>query len=220
MYQLRFQVLLRYTDDLAWGLALSLSLSFTSLLLGSALGLALAFARSFGNEWIKKVVDSYVEFFRNIPLLLIIIFIFFGLPLMDVRILDKYYSVIVAMSLYASAYLTEIFRAGIESVESRYLEAGRSIGLSTAGLARYIIGPLMFAEILPALGNFAISLFKDSSLATAAAVPELTFVGRKINTDTWRVVEAWTAVAGVYLGVSYALAFLLRNIERRVIAWR
>ena len=220
MYQLRFQILLRYIDRLAYGVFLAISITFASLLIGAVIGLVMALMRTRGNLAFRRVATAYVEFFRNIPLLLIIIFIFFGLPLMGIQFLDKFASVTVAMSLYAGAYLTEIFRAGIESIESRFIEAGQSIGLTSSDIVRYVILPLMFAESLPALSNLTISLFKDSSLAAAASVPEITFVGRVINTDTWRIVEAWTAVAGIYLGVSYFMALLLRRVERSLLRWR
>lgn len=220
MYTLHWEVLGRYAGKLAWGLVLSLTLTFASLVLGSVIGLLIAFARVYGNVALRRFATAYVEVFRNIPLLLIIIFVYFGLPLMGIRFLDNVPSVIAAMSLYAAAYLAEIFRAGMLSVEKGYLEAGAAIGLTRVGVARHIMIPLMFAQALPALGNMTISLFKDSSLASAASVAEVTLVGRIINTDTWRIVEAWTAVGGIYLGVSYVLAFILRRVEKPLVHWR
>jgi His/Glu/Gln/Arg/opine family amino acid ABC transporter permease subunit len=220
MYTLRWEVLLPYVPRLAWGLALSLTITGASLLLGSILGLLLAFARTSSNVALRRSASAYVELLRNVPLLLIIIFIYFGLPLMGIRFLDNVPSVIVAMSLYAAAYLCEIFRAGILSVEKGYIEAGKSIGLTSLGVARHVTIPLMFAQALPAIGNMTISLFKDSSLASAASVAEVTLVGRVINTDTWRIVEVWTVVGGIYLGISYILAFLLRRIEVPFVRWR
>ena len=220
MYTLQWGVLLRYLDRLLWGVVLSLSITAASLLAGAVIGLLLAFAQVYGNRLLRGIVKWYVEFFRNIPLLLIIVIIYFCLPLIGIRFLDNFASVILAMSLYAGAYLTEVFRAGILSVEKVYLEAGKSIGLTGVGVARYVTLPLMFAQVLPALSNTTISLFKDSSLASSVSVAEITLIGRIINTDTWRIVEAWTVVAGFYLGVSYLLAFLLRRVEQRLVRWR
>lgn len=220
MYTPHFEVILRYVDQLGAAVLLSLAITFASLFFGAILGLLMAFARVFGGSWLRWLAAAYVEVFRNIPLLLIIVFIYFGLPLVGIRFLENVPSVILAMSLYAGSYLTEIFRAGIVSVEAGYVEAGKSIGLTGRGVARHVLIPLAFTQALPALGNMAISLFKDSSLASATAVREITFVGRLINTDTWRVIEAWTVVGGFYLGISYLFAFLLRQVEKRYIRWR
>lgn len=220
MYTLRFEALLPYVDRLLWAVTLSLGLTLASLLVGSCIGLFIAFLRVYGGPVLSRVASAYVEVFRNIPLLLIIVFIYFGLPLVGIRFLDNVPSVILALSLYGGSYLSEVFRAGILSVEVGYIEAGKSIGLTSGGVARHILLPLAFAQALPALGNMTISLFKDTSLASVAAVREITFVGRLINTDTWRVVEAWTVVGGFYLGISYLFALLLRRVEKGYIRWR
>jgi len=136
--------------------------------------------------------------------------------LADAVVFDGEGSMIVALSLYYAAYLCEVFRAGILSVGRRYLDAGKSIGLTNVGVARYITVPIMFRSVLPSLTNTAISLFKDTSIAMAIAVPELTFAARKISTDTFKVFEAWLTVGAIYLVIAWLIGAVMRALERRI----
>jgi ABC-type amino acid transport system permease subunit len=131
-------------------------------------------------------------------------------------VLDGENTTIAGLAVYGGAYLAEVFRAGILSVGRGFLEAGRSLGLSGVQIARYVTLPIMFRTVLPSLGNTFISLFKDTSLAMAIAVPELTFVTRKFVTDTFQYIQAWTVAGVLYLVTTYALAALLRFLERRI----
>jgi His/Glu/Gln/Arg/opine family amino acid ABC transporter permease subunit len=171
--------------DLLWrGLLLGIGLAIFSLFIGSILGLIGSFVRVYGSRSARAIVTAYVEFVRNIPLLLIIYFVYYGLPLLGISILDNLWSFVFSLALYSGAYLTEVFRAGIQAVSKGYIEAGKSIGLTRFQTARYVIIPLMFRITLPSLGNTLISLFKDTSLASALSVKELTFGAIKINGDT------------------------------------
>ncbi|HYP61177.1 MAG TPA: ABC transporter permease subunit, partial [Thermomicrobiales bacterium] len=95
-------------------------------------------------------------------------------------------------------------------------DAGRSLGLSRLALARYITTPIMLRAVLPSLSNTFISLFKDTSIAVAIATPELTMAARKVSTNYFRVIEAWTTAGALYLVTSYAIAISLRMVERRI----
>jgi len=226
VYDFEWGVVLRHRAEFFGGLWLALQLAFAGLAIGSAIGLLTAFARTSGRRYLAAPAAVYVEVVRGVPLLLLIFIFYFGLPIFayntfrpeiaDLLVLDGEASAIIALSIYAGAYLAEIFRAGILSVSGRYLDAGRSLGLTGLGLARYVTLPIMFRGVLPSLSNTFISLFKDTSLAFAISVPELTFVARKLNTDTFRTLEAWTAAGALYLLTSYGLALLLRVVERRI----
>ena len=198
-----------------WGLALGLGLAIVSLFLGSVIGMGGAFARSFGPRWLRLAVASYVEFTRNIPLLLIVYFAFYGLPRVGITVLNNVWSFVVALSVYAGAYLTEVFRAGVNSVPVGYTEAGKAIGLAPWQRARFITLPVTFRIILPSLSNTFISLFKDTSLASALAVPELTYAAEWLNVNTFRTIEAWTFATVMYLIAGYGIAIALRRVERR-----
>ena len=226
VFGLNWDVIWRYRDEFLWGLALGLKLAVIGLVIGCVIGLLIAFARTSRHSWLSRIAGAYVEFIRNIPLLLILFFLYFGLPMWaysavprdiaDILVMDGDTTAIVGLAIYGGAYLAEVFRAGILSVSRSFVEAGRSLGLSGRQIVRYVTLPIMFRTVLPSLSNTFISLFKDTSLAMAIAVPELTFVTRKIVTDTFQYIQAWTTAGALYLITTYAIATLLRFFERRV----
>ena len=214
-YNFNFDPVWRDFDLLLEGLLLGLRLAFIALLIGTVIGLLCGYARVSRHRWLSALVWLYVEIIRNTPILLLIFFVFFGLPELGIYALDKYDSFTLALAIYAGAYLAEVFRAGLSSIPTQYVEAAKAIGLRPWQRQRYVVWPVMFRICLPALSNNFISLFKDTSLAAAIAVPELTFYARKINVDTFRVIETWLVASILYLVVCYAIAFLLRQVERR-----
>jgi His/Glu/Gln/Arg/opine family amino acid ABC transporter permease subunit len=226
VFGLNWDTLWRHRDEFIIGLALGLKLALIGLALACVIGMLAAFARTSRHRWLSMPAAAYVEVIRNIPLLLILFFLYFGVPmwansalprdLADVLVLDGENTAILALAIYGGAYLAEVFRAGILGVGRSFLEAGRSLGLSGLQIARYVTLPIMARTVLPSLGNTFISLFKDTSLAMAIAVPELTFVTRKFVTDTFQFIQAWTAAAILYLATTYALAAFLRVLERRI----
>jgi ABC-type amino acid transport system permease subunit len=137
------------------------------------------------------------------------------LPQLGLR-LSKTNSFILALAIYSGAYLAEVFRGGLLGVPRGMREAGLAIGLSEMQIRLRIIIPIMFRAVLPALGSTFIGLFKDTSLAAAIAVPELTFEARKINVETFRVVETWLVASGLYVATCAILAAILRQIEARL----
>src|SRR6266542_2909107 len=178
-----------------------------------------AFARTSSNRVLQQVVAGYVEFVRNLPLLLIIFFVYYGLPQFGIRFLDNVGSIVLALAVYSGAYLTEFFRAGILAVSKGFQEAGKSIGRTQFQVARFVTMPLMFRIVLPSLSNTLVSLFKDTSLGAAIAVPELTYAGMVLNTNTWRILESWSAIGALYLATCYGLAFMMRRVERHYASW-
>jgi polar amino acid transport system permease protein len=215
LYQFNWRPVFQNFDLLLNGLVLGIGIAVLSLVVGCVLGLLGAFARVYGPRALRTTATAYVEFVRNIPLLLMIYFIYFGLPLIGISLLDNLWSFVFALALYSGAYLTETFRAGIEAVSKGYIEAGTAIGLTPFQVARYVTMPLMFRIVLPSLGNTFISLFKDTSLASAISVAELTYGAIRINVNTWRVIEVYTVVGLLYLATCYSIAGLLRLLERR-----
>ena len=122
----------------------------------------------------------------------------------------------VALTIYAGAYLTEIFGSGILSVSKRYLEAGRSIGLSRFQTARHVTTPIMFRTVLPSLSTTFISLFKDTGAAFFIGVRELSFAANKVNTDFFRPIEGWLMAGAMYFATAWLLAVTFRFLERRI----
>lgn len=214
-YNFDWSVIARNADKMIDGLLLGLYLAIVSLLIGCLIGLVTAYARLSGKRWLSGPVWAYVEFIRCTPLLLLIFFLYFGLPEFDINFLDKSQSFVLSLSLYAGAYMSEVFRAGLASIPKSYVEAAKAIGMRPWQRQRYVVLPVMFRITLPSVSNNLISLFKDTSLAAAIAVPELTFVARQINANTFRVMEVWLTASALYLVTAYLIAMILRLVERR-----
>ena len=214
-YTLNFSPVWRNFDQLLGGLLLSLELAVVALLVGGVIGLVVAFALTGRNVWLKRLASTYVTIIRNLPILVLILFAYFALPQMGLR-LDKISSFIGTLAIYSGAYLAEVFRAGLLAIPQGLKEAGLAIGLTPGQIRRSIILPLMFRNVLPSLSSTLISLFKDTSLAAAIAVPELTFEARKINVESFRVVETWMVASGLYVVTCSILAAFMRRIERRL----
>lgn len=213
-YILNFNAVWRDFDLLISGLLLGLRLAFISILLGSVIGLFVAFALVSKNHLLRAVSSVYVTVIRNIPILILILFIYFALPSVGI-LLDKVPSFVFALTIYSAAYIAEVFRGGLLSLNKGLLEAGLATGMTQIQTNRIIMIPLMLRSVLPALSNNFISLFKDTSLAAVIAVPELTYYTRKINTESFRVIESWMVTSLLYIGTCFLIAFTLRQLEKR-----
>ncbi|AUT48447.1 amino acid ABC transporter permease [Achromobacter sp. Marseille-Q0513] len=214
-YTLNFGAVWRNFEYLMSGLALSLGLAAVSILIGAAIGLALAFALTSRRLALSAPARLYVTLLRNLPILVLVLFAYFALPQLGVRI-DKIKSFMLVLSLYSGAYLAEVFRAGLLSIPRGLTEAGLAIGLTPTQIRATIIAPLMLRNVLPSLSSTIISLFKDTSLAAVIAVPELTFAARKINVESFRVIETWIVTSALYVACCFLIAAALRLIERRL----
>jgi His/Glu/Gln/Arg/opine family amino acid ABC transporter permease subunit len=214
-YTLNFAAVWRNFDLLLSGLALSLGLAVISIVIGAAIGLAVAFALTSKSRIFGVPAQLYVTVIRNLPILVLVLFAYFALPQMGVR-LGKIESFVAVLSLYSGAYLAEVFRAGLLSIPRGLTEAGLAIGLTPMQIRGSIIAPLMLRNVLPSLSSTVISLFKDTSLAAAIAVPELTFAARKINVESFRVIETWMVTSALYVATCFLIAALLRRVERRL----
>jgi polar amino acid transport system permease protein len=214
-YHLNFGYIWTHFDKLSWGLLLSLELAFVSILIGMAIGLGLALVYTAGGKLIRGVVAGYVEFIRNVPLLLLVYLVFYGVPSVGGFAYDATTSFIITLSVYAGAYMVEVFRAGLAAVPKGLTDAGMAIGLTGWQRLLSVRLPTMFRIILPSLSNAYVSLFKDTSLASVIAVPELTYGAQWIKTNSFRVIETWAVVTPMYLVTGYALLFALQRLERR-----
>jgi His/Glu/Gln/Arg/opine family amino acid ABC transporter permease subunit len=213
-YTLHFDVVWASLDKLLWGLALGLGLALAAVAIGAVIGLVAGFASVGPSAFWRRLAGLYVTVFRNLPILMIVLAVYFALPQYGIR-LDKTESFVASLAVYAGAYLTEVFRAGLLAVPKGVIEAGRAIGLTRLQTNIHIVAPIMFRNALPALGTTFISLFKDSSIAAAIAIPELTFEARKINVESFRVVETWTVASFLYVSTCMLMAACLRTLERR-----
>jgi len=213
-YHLNFGYVWQHIDRLLWGLLLSLEMAILAIAIGVVIGLTLAVAHLAGGKTTQRAISAYVEIFRNVPLLLLVYIVFYGIPMQfDIRY-GATTSFIVTLSIYAGAYLVEVFRAGLAAVPPGLIEAGKAIGLTPWQRLVSIRIPTMLRISLPALGNTFVSLFKDTSVAAVIAVPELTFGAQWINLNSFRVVEVFSVITVLYLGAGYAIIQVMRWLER------
>lgn len=214
-YTLNFSAVWRSFDQLLWGLGLSLGLAFVAIAIGCVIGLVTAFGLLSKQAFLRRLAQVYVTIIRNTPILVLVLFTFFAMPQMGIR-LGKIESFVATLSIYSGAYLAEVFRGGLLAVPNGLREAGLAIGLTQAQIRNSIVIPLMLRNVLPSLSSTMISLFKDTSLAAAIAVPELTFEARKINVESFRVIETWMVTSMLYVATCSVLAALLRRLEKRM----
>ena len=219
-YHFNFRYIWRHFDRLWEGLILSLELAFVSILLGMVIGLVLALVYADGGRVSRTVVAGYVEFIRNVPLLLLVYLVFYGLPSIGGFSYGPTTSFVITLSVYAGAYLVEVFRAGLDAVPKGLIDAGKAIGLTPFQRLVYIRLPTMFRIVLPSLSNTYISLFKDTSVASVIAVPELTYGAQWINFNTFRIIEVYAVVTPMYLVTGYAILLSLQQLEKRYVVRR
>tara|TARA_B110000438_G_scaffold89123_1_gene88576 strand:- start:1950 stop:2615 length:666 start_codon:yes stop_codon:yes gene_type:complete len=214
-YHFNFSYIWRHFDRLLYGLALSLELALVSIGIGMIIGLLLALVYVESGKTIRFFVASYVELIRNSPLLLLVYLIFYGIPSIGWFQYSATTSFIVTLSIYSGAYLVEVFRSGLASVPEGLIDAGKAIGMKPWQRLISIRIPTMFRIILPALSNTYISLFKDTSIASVIAVPELMYGAQWINFNTFRIIEVYAVITPMYLVTGYLILLSLRQVEKK-----
>ena len=198
------------------GMGITLKLMFVSGILGITLGLLLSLLRLSQNVWLRSLAGIYVTLMRGTPLLLQILFIYFALPpLLDLR-LDAEPAGILALSLNCAAYLTEIFRAAIQSIDKGQMEAARALVMGYSLAMRRVILPQTFRRLLPPVVNEMSSLAKDTSLVSVISLGELLYVTQRLGAKYLRPWEVYFWAALGYLLIVIALSMLAGLLERRL----
>lgn len=198
------------------GIQLTFFITIVGVAIGFVIGAFTGIARLSKNRLIFGIATVYVEIIRGTPILVQILFIYFGFAdLFDIN-LDKITASIIAIALNAGAYIAEIVRGGIQSIDKGQTEAGRSIGLSAAQTMRYIVWPQAFKRMIPPLGNQFIISLKDTSLFSAIAVNELLYQGKYYASSAFVYFEPYAMVAIFYLAITIPSMLILRRVERRL----
>jgi polar amino acid transport system permease protein len=214
-YHVNFNFVWKYFDKLEWGLVLSLELAVVGIFFGIIIGLTLALIAQHSGRTVRALIAAYVEFIRNVPLILLVYLVFYGIPSVGGFAYSATTSFIATLAVYAGAYLVEVFRAGLDAIPKGLIDAGRAIGLTPLQRILHVQIPTMFRIVLPSLSNAFISLFKDTSVASVLAVPELTYGANWIYTNTFRIVETYAVMVPMYVVTGYVLLFGLRLLERQ-----
>ncbi|WP_075757361.1 amino acid ABC transporter permease [Sporomusa sphaeroides] len=200
---------------LLMGAGVTVQITALSVGFGLLIGMFVGIAR-LSTLWpVKMLAAIYVDFIRGTPLLVQIFLIYFALPLMVGQRIDPFIAAITACSVNSGAYVAEIFRSGIQSIDKGQTEAGRSLGMTWAQTMRYIILPQAFKRIIPPLGNEFIAMLKDSSLVSVIGFEELTRRGQLIIARTYGSFEIWLTVAFIYLIMTFTISRLVDYLERR-----
>ncbi len=197
------------------GLYYTLAISAGAICLGYILGLAGGLARVSENVLAREASRLYVVFFRGTPLL-IQIYIFYFCLAAAIHYDNPVIIGIVALAAFSGAYITEIVRAGIESIERGQIEAALSTGLTRWQTMRYVIFPQAFRRIIPPVTGQFVSLIKDSSLLSVISVRELTKASEVVNATTYKTFEAYLPLALIYLALTYPLSHLTQRLEQKL----
>ena len=185
----------------------TLRLAIPAIVLGFALGIVVGLARLANAAWIRVPAVMYVEFFRGVPLVMVIFWFWFIIP--------QYGIALTAFVIFEAAYFGEIVRAGVQSVPRGQVEAARALGLSGAKAMRYVILPQALRNMVPSLVTQMIVLFKDTSLASIIGYVDLTKAAQIVNNREIRPFELYLFIAVVYWICTYSMSRMARRLERR-----
>lgn len=197
------------------GFYYTLLVSIGSICLGFCLGVMGGLARISTNVIVRELATLYVEFFRGTPLL-VQIYVFYFCIAAAIHFDNALIIGIVTLAFFSGAYISEIVRAGIESIDRGQVEAAESIGLSHWQTMRHIVFPQALRRIIPPVTGQFVSLIKDSSLLSIISVRELTRASEVINATTYKTFEAYLPLAGLYLLLTYPLSYLTRRLEKKM----
>jgi len=215
-YNFRFDAVYNNLPFLLEGIYLTLLISGLSLVLSMVLGLGVAVGRLSSSRVLSFVSATYVEVFRDTPVLVQLFWVYYVLPiLLGVRI-DALTASIIGLTLHSAAFLSEIYRAGIQTVPVGHIEAAKVLGLSRVDTFIRIVMPQAVRNVLPPLVNNLIDLIKLSSLSSVFAVGEITRKAGELSASTFRPLEIFTFVAIMYFMICWPLSLLIRGLERRL----
>ena len=197
------------------GAGVTIEITAIAVGLGFIFGLITSVCRLSDVKILQVIAVCYVNIIRGTPMLVQIFLIYFALPMVIGQRINPFVAAVAACSINSGAYVSEIFRAGIQSVDKGQMEAGRSLGLSWMQTMRYVILPQAFKHVIPPLGNEFISMTKETSLVSVIGFEELTRRGQLIIAKTYGSFEIWLTVAVIYLVMTLTSARLVSYLERR-----
>lgn len=214
-YQWDFSLVWQNLPVLLKGLGVTLELWLLAGIVGTLIGLAVGVVRARGPRFIYPLTSAFVEVFRNTPVLIQLIWFYYAFPVLVGIQFSTFGAAALALTLYTAAYSTEIFRAGLQSIERGQWEGAKALGMPPGVMLRRIILPQVFRRMLPALTNRMIELAKVTSLASILTVNELMYQGRLLSSTWYRPVEIFTVVALLYFVLIWPGSYLAARLERR-----
>ena len=198
------------------GLGWTLLLAVCAIACSTLIGLTIALLGLSANRLLRVVSRCYVEIFRSVPMLVMVLWVFYGLPIVTGLRLDVFAAGLTALALCDSAFEAEIFRGGIQSIDRGQLEAADSLGMSYLDKMRFIVLPQAIRRVLPPLGNQFVYMLKTSSLVSVIGLPELTRKANELVVTEYRPLEIYTFLILEYLVLILIVSAMVRRLERRM----
>jgi len=196
------------------GLRYTVEITLISFAVALVLGLIAALGKMSSNIFLSKICGFYISAFRGTPFFVQLLFIYFALPDIGIQ-LSAYQAVLIGLALNNSAYLAEIYRAGIQSIPKGQIEAGKSIGMRHSQIMRRIVIPQAIKNELPSIGNISILCLKNSSIGAAISVGDIMYHGQVLASNTFRYLEVFTIVAILYWLLHYPLKLYVDYLEKK-----
>ncbi len=198
------------------GMKWTILITIFGLLIGFVLGAVSGLLKISRNAFLRKLAGLYIETIRGTPIMVQVMFIYFGLPMALGMRINPMVAGILSIGLNSGAYIAELVRGSFQSIEAGQAEAGRSIGLTHFQTMYYIIWPQAFKRMIPSLGNQFIISLKDTSILVVVGVGELTRTGQEIIASNFRAFEVWITVALMYLVMTLSISKVLNHIEKKM----
>ena len=215
-FDFKYSVMWESIPTLLIGMKWTILITIFGLLIGFLLGALFGLMRISQKPLFKKLAGLYIESVRGTPIMVQVMFIYFGLPMALNTRIPPMIAGIVAIAVNSGAYIAEVFRGAFQSIDPGQSEAGRSIGLTNLQTRYYVIWPQAFKRMIPPLGNQFIISLKDTSLLVVVGVGELTRTGQEIIASNFRAFEVWLTVAILYLVMTLSLSRVLNLLEKKM----
>lgn len=210
-----FDMIMNYRDFFLSGLKYTLLLAVLGVVFGFALGIVVSLLRMSKWRVLRFLATAWVEFLRGTPMLVQLFIIHYGLPELGLEF-TPIQSGAITLTINSSAYLAEIFRAGIQNVDRGQVEAARSLGMKQGMTMRYIVLPQALKNVLPAIGNEFITIIKESSIVSMIGVMDLMFQAGSVSTITYEGLNPYIIIALMYFVLTFTLSKALGILERRL----
>jgi polar amino acid transport system permease protein len=211
-----FSVIPQHGRFLADGVLVTLALALLSGAASLAVGFVIALARLYGPRWLRVPVVLYIDSMRAIPVLVVLVWTFFALPLVAGIALPPFWAALVGLTVHLAAYAAEIIRAGIESVRAGQTRAALALGMSRAQILRRIVLPQAIVRMLPAFGSLLSVTIKDTAIASVIAVPELMRQSETVAGQSFQPIEVYTFAMLVYIVILFPVTRGVDRLYRRV----
>ncbi|WP_332698526.1 amino acid ABC transporter permease [Bosea sp. (in: a-proteobacteria)] len=216
MYTWRFDAVWGYRELFLTGTAVTIGLTIAVVVLGLLIGLVAGLGQLSRSPVLRWLSWLYIEMFRLTPLLVLLLWFYYALPMLTGIKIDALTAAVVTLSLYGGSFYAEVIRGGIVSIEAGQSEAGMALGMTPGKVMRRIVLPQAIKRMIPPLMNQSIIQFKNTSLVSVLAVPDLLYQGQIVAMDTYRALEVYTVIAAIYFVVLLPLTVIVKRAERHL----